>query len=56
MPVSEWSSVRNAEKHGEMCPQWEIISKLTEVELKSRDLEDCLSLSVYTKNVRCVVT
>lgn len=51
VPVRRWNGVKDATKYGRACPQLGITDKLNETELSMGDLEDCLSLAIYTKDV-----
>ncbi|XP_058123515.1 glutactin-like [Anopheles ziemanni] len=50
VPVNPWTGVKDVTTEGRPCPQLRITDQLNPGEITPA-LEDCLSLSVYTKNV-----
>lgn len=48
MPKKEWSGIIDGSKYGRRCP---VSSHLSQADNDSIDLEDCLTLCVYTRNV-----
>lgn len=51
MTVGPWEGIRSAEDYGQDCPTYERLSKMSEAERKMGDIEDCLNLDIYTKQV-----
>lgn len=51
MKVGPWEGIRSAEDYGQDCPTYERLSKMSEAERKKGDIEDCLNLDIYTKQV-----
>lgn len=52
VPIRPWKRVYNAQNYGRKCPTLEDLNKLTENELKTTDVEDCLNMAIYSTNVR----
>lgn len=52
VPIRLWKGIFNAQNYGRKCPTLEDLLKLTENELRKTDVEDCLNMAIYSKNVR----
>lgn len=51
VPVKAWQGVRSAENYGQSCPTYAMLAKMSEEDRKQGDIEDCLNLNIYTKQV-----
>lgn len=51
VPVKPWEGIRSAEDYGQSCPTYPRLAKMSEAERKMGDIEDCLNLDIYTKQV-----
>lgn len=49
--IKKWNGIKNADKYGQRCPQLGDLAQMTEAQRKGLDVEDCLSLCVYSKKV-----
>lgn len=54
VPVKPWRGVRNAENHGRACPYLGDLTEVPENERKNIDIEDCLTMAIYSTNVRSI--
>lgn len=52
VPVKPWLGIRDARNFGHKCPVLDDLLKMSENVTKTVDLEDCLSLEIYTPKVR----
>lgn len=52
VPVKQWHGVQNAEHHGRACPFLGDLVKMPANERKNIDIEDCLTMAIYSTNVR----
>lgn len=51
IPVEPWNGIKSAENYSQNCSTLESLMQLPESERNSSELEDCLSLDVYTSNI-----
>lgn len=54
MPAKPWQGIRNAEHYARNCSNLESLKNLSESKRNNIDLEDCLSLDIYTPNTNCI--
>lgn len=53
-PAKPWQGIRNAEHYAKNCSNLKNIMDLSESERNNIDLEDCLSLDVYSTNTNFI--
>lgn len=49
--MKPWIGIRSAEEFGPKCPTVLDLTQMSENERKSNDVEDCLNMAIYTKDV-----
>lgn len=52
VPIRPWKGVRNAQKFGIQCPTMDNIDEIIQKESEKIDIEDCLSMAIYSTSVR----
>lgn len=55
IPIRPWKGIRNAQKFGIQCPTLENIENIIQKERKNVDIEDCLSMAIYSTSVRSII-
>lgn len=51
VPIRPWNGIYNARNYGKKCPTLEDIKQLPKSQLKNTDVEDCLNMAIFSKNV-----
>lgn len=54
IPAKPWQGIRNAEHYARNCSNLEMLKNLSESKRNNIDLEDCLSLDIYTTNTNFI--
>lgn len=50
--VKPWKGVRDVSNFGRKCPTLVDLAAMSENDRKTIDLEDCLNMEIYSRNVR----
>lgn len=55
VPVKPWRSIRSAENYGQNCPSVYEISQVEAGIERGTDVEDCLSMDIYTPHINLLI-